>query len=150
MRRCQPRQTVLLLLLLLVCGVAACEPGAAPEGGEASTPTEAVASPSVVSAIPVERPALPDGFPVLPGARSEAVPDDDLSTIARWTSDEIGPVAYDYYIEALPAAGYPTMGLYPGGAVANIRFEVPGTAIWQLVLTRDGDGTGIEVRLDQP
>lgn len=150
MRRSRPRQTVRLLMLLLVCGVAACEPGAPSVSGQPSTPTEAPTSPSVVSAIPIERPALPDGFPVLPGARSEAVPDDDLSTIARWTSDEVGPVAYDYYIEALPTAGYPTRGLYPGGAVAIIRFEAPGTAIWQLVLTRDGDGTRIEVRPDQP
>jgi hypothetical protein len=97
-----------------------------------------------------EHPALPAGFPVLAGARAQALPEDDPSLIARWTSDEVGPVAYDFYVEALPAAGYPTTGLFPGGAVAVIRFDGPDAAAWQLVLTQDGAGTRIEVRLDQP
>jgi hypothetical protein len=150
MHRRLPRQALPILLLLLVTGAAACEPGVSSPSWPASAQTEVGASlPPAASATAMERARLPAGFPVLAGARPEAL-DDDPAAIARWTSDEVGPVAYDYYVGALPAAGYPTTGLFPGGAVAIIRFDATEGATWQLVLTRDGDGTRIDVRLDRP
>lgn len=150
MNRSRRPNAVPLVLLLYVVGCVACERAAPAESGQTAAPTPAVASASTaVSLSPVEHPALPARFPVLPGARPEALRDDDPVTIASWTSDEVGPVAYDFYVRALPAAGYPTWGLFPGGAVAIIRFTAPGGVTWQLVLTRDGKGTRIEVRLDQ-
>lgn len=146
----EPRQAVLTVLLLLVVGTAACDVEVPSSTGLAPTPTDASGSQPAPSANPVERTAMPVGFPVLPGARPEAPPEDDPAAIARWTSDEAGPVAYAFYVEALPAAGYPTRGLFPGGEVAVIRFESPAGAPWQLVLTRVGDRTRIEVRLDLP
>jgi hypothetical protein len=139
-----------MLLLLLVARVAGCHADVPRETAQATASGDSGASPRAVSASPVERPTPPNGFPVLPGARPEALPADDPAAIARWTSGKVGPVAYQFYVEALPAAGYPISGLFPGGTVAIIRFEAPGDATWQLVLTRTGDGTRIEVRLDQP
>jgi hypothetical protein len=79
------------------------------------------------------------------------MPDDDPGLIGLWESDLVGSAAYDFYVDALPTAGYPIVGLYPGGDVALIRFEAPGGGIWQVVAHGSGDGrTTIEVRLDRP
>ena len=68
-----------------------------------------------------------------------------------WESDQAGSAAYDFYVDALPAASYPIVGLYPGGEVALIRFRVPDGQVWQMVAQRSADGTvAIEVRLDRP
>ena len=95
--------------------------------------------------------ALPSGFPVLEGAVPAALPADDPGLIAAWTSDRLGSAAYDFYAGSLPAAGYPIVGLYPGGGVAVIRFRAPNGTIWQVVA--HGGPTGrvtIEIRLDRP
>jgi hypothetical protein len=137
-------------ILLLVVGIGACQLVAPPRTGRPSSPTQAAPSVSTAGSLsPIEHLVLPAGFPVVPGARPEALPGDDPMAIASWTSDEVGPVAYAFYVDALPAAGYPTTGLFPGGGAAIIRFATPTGATWQLVLTRDGEGTRIEVRLDQ-
>lgn len=76
---------------------------------------------------------------------------DDPGLIGRWESDQAGSAAYDFYVEALPAAGYPIVGLYPGGAVALIRFRVPDGEVWQVVARGIADRmVAIEVRLDRP
>ena len=99
----------------------------------------------------VVRTPLPSGFPVLPGAIPVPPPDDDPGLIAVWESDQAGSAAYDFYVDALPAAGYPIVGLYPGGAVALIRFRVPDGQVWQMVAHGMTDRTvAIEVRLDRP
>jgi hypothetical protein len=78
------------------------------------------------------------------------LPDDDPGLIGLWETDEQGSAAYDFYVGALPAAGYPIVGLYPGGAVALIRFQV-GAAVWQMVAHGASDGlVAIEIRLDRP
>ena len=141
---------VVLAILAAGCGnTAAISPSAAtgtatPSAAEPSAPPGSVASP----AVPVR---LPEGFPVLPGAIPLALPPDDPGLIARWSSDQQGSAAYDFYVDALPAAGYPIAGLYPGGGGAIIRFTVPGGAIWQMVAGDGGDGTVVvEIRLDRP
>jgi hypothetical protein len=150
-QRFRQRTTIGMHLLLLMSCVAACAPGGVARSGVPQSVTGEINTPTPEpSGSPGARVPLPADFPVLPGARPAAVPNDDHSVIARWTSDEAGAVAYDFYVDALPDAGYPTTGLYPGGAVAIIRFEGPGAATWQLLLTREGEGTRIDVRLDQP
>lgn len=120
------------------------------EGGSQS----ALAEPSVTagpSAPLFVRVPLPSGFPVLPGAVAVAMPVDDPGLIGLWESDQLGSASYDYYRVALPQAGYPVVGLYPGGAVAIIRFRARGGEIWQLVAQGAPGGLAtIEVRLDRP
>jgi hypothetical protein len=88
---------------------------------------------------------------VVPGATPVPPPDDDSGLIAVWESDRAGSAAYDFYVDALPAAGYPIVGVYPGGEVALIRFRVPDGQVWQVVARGMADGTvAIEVRLDRP
>ena len=87
----------------------------------------------------------------MPGAASMPMPQDDPGLIGLWQSDRVGSAAYDFYVSALPAAGYPIVGLYPGGEVALIRFRVPEGEIWQMVAYATPDGQlAIEVRLDRP
>lgn len=149
----QPSRAALLgLVLLATAAISACEPGPSTDGAAtaaasrvSTTPTSGGSSDSSV--------VLPVGFPVLPGAVQEQLqPIDELGTIARWSSDQVGPVAYDFYVDALPAAGYPITGLYPGGAVAIIAFTSPSGEGWELVLTLEPGtgGTVIEVRRAQP
>ena len=109
--------------------------------------------PSVVepSASVFVRLPLPSGFPVLPGAVAVVLPVDDPGLLGLWESDQLGSAAYDYYRVALPQAGYPIVGLYPGGDVAVIRFRARGGEIWQMVAHGAPGGlVAIEVRLDRP
>jgi len=104
-----------------------------------------------VSASLVERRGLPTGFPVLPGAVPMPMPDDDPGLIGLWQSDQVGSAAYDFYVAALPAAGYPMVGRYPGGEVALVRFGAPDGEIWQMVAHTASDGRlAIEIRVDRP
>lgn len=153
------RRPLALMGLLLVTILAACSPGAggssdpSVSSGPPASATSSVSASAepTASGTPIVRRALPAGFPVLAGAVAVPLPDDDQGLIARWTSDVVGTPAYDYYVEALPAAGYPIEGLYPGDAYALIRFAGPGHELWQLVLhAADLSTTEIEVRLDRP
>ena len=150
------RRSVLPVLLLVAVG-AACGHGAevsSPTTGQSAavslaaetpTPTQR-ASGSVAARVP-----LPSGFPVFPGAVAVAMADDDPGLIGLWSSDRPGSAAYDFYVSALPTAGYPLVGLYPGGDVALIRFRAGGGAIWQMVAHGGTGGTeAIEIRLDRP
>jgi len=94
---------------------------------------------------------VPSGFPVLPGAVPVQMPRDDAGLIGLWRSDQPGSAAYDFYVNALPAAGYPIEGLYPGGEFAIIRFQAPTGAIWQILVRGTPEGRmAIELRLDRP
>ena len=59
---------------------------------------------------------------------------DDLGLAARWTSERSGAEIYDELLVSLPAAGYRIGDLFPGGAAAVIRFEVPGEGSWEVSL----------------
>ena len=143
-----PCSAVLVLLATLVAG---CSP---PETGDASAGRSlAESSPSAPagpSASVVVWLTLPSGFPVLPGAVAVVPPGADPHLIARWQTDQPGSAAYDYYVVALREAGYPIVGLYPGGGVALIRFREPGGGIWQLIAYGGPGPMTIEVRLDRP
>lgn len=143
---------VMVVLITAGCGVdrdAASHPAsqaAIGSAAESASPLNAIDSTPLVDRVP-----LPTGFPVLPGAVPVPMSDDDTGLIAEWSSDQLGSAAYDFYVAALPDAGYPIVGLYPGGEVALIRFRAPGGAIWQMV-SRGGVGGAIiiEIRLDRP
>jgi hypothetical protein len=128
------------MVLLVGAAVAACGDVPRPSGD----PTQA-ASGSANDLVP-----LPQRFPVMPGASRQLPAVADATLVARWTSDAPGPVAYAFYVDLLPAAGYPIVGLFPGGEAAVIRFRAANGGPLQLVLTRRGDGTLIELRLDRP
>jgi hypothetical protein len=146
---------IFVLLAILAVGCSPDERGIASGGASlpeaspwapAEAPVTAEPSPSALLRVP-----LPSGFPMLPGAVAVAMPLDDPGLIGLWESDRLGSAAYDYYRVALPQAGYPIVGLYPGGDVALIRFRAPGGEIWQLVAHGVPDGlVAIEVRLDRP
>ena len=151
-------RTIALAGLLLAVIGAGCTPGAGQSPGPGSSseqPSGFSDAPSSdapdATGSPVGRPELPPGFPVLPGATTAEPEDDDPGLIAVWTADQVGIGVYDFYVDALPAAGYPIDGLFPGDWLAVVRFVGPGGALWQLVLASDDlVTTRIEVRLDRP
>lgn len=117
-------------------------------GSGSQTPESVAASPSTSAP---QRIPLPPGFPVPAGAAPVPMPDDDPGLIALWTTDLPGSGAYDFLLNALPAAGYRIVAVYPGGAVAVIRFSLPNGALWQVVTRGGPEGSvAIEVRLDRP
>jgi hypothetical protein len=99
---------------------------------------------------PGTRPTLPAGFPVPAGAVAQDPLNDDPAVVVRWTLATVGSGAYDYYLEALPAAGYPIVGRYPADVAALLRFEVAPGMIWQLLVEHVGGGTRVTVQLDRP
>jgi hypothetical protein len=138
-----PRTVVASLLTLVLVRTAGCSVAASAAPTAATPPTASLlASPMA---------ALPSNFPVMAGL-AEGPPRSDPGLIASWTATTSGPRVYQFYVSALPAAGYPIEGLYPGGSVAIIRCRAPDGAIWQVVITGDavGAGTHIELRLDRP
>ena len=116
--------------------------------GASPSPAAASATGSATSTVKA-RPALPAGFPVMPGATAATLPNDP-TLIARWTVNELGSAAYDFYVSALPAAGFPLVGLYPAERSALIRFGAAGGAVLQLVAEQVGSGTEITVQTDRP
>jgi hypothetical protein len=135
------RRSFVVHLVLVVALVPAC-------GFQSITPGSVAASlsPSAVQGIP-----LPTDFPMLPRAVSVVMPEDDPGLIGLWTTGQRGSVAYDFFVAALPAAGYPIAGLYPGDGAALIRFRTHDGAVWQVVMYADEVGSvAIEVRLDRP
>ena len=145
------RRSVVLHLLLVASLASACAParGSASPGASGPSPPESVTA--AASTSPAARIPLPSGFPVPPGALPVPLPSDDPGLIGLWSSDRVGSAAYDFYLRALPDAGYRIVAVYPGGAAALIRFGLAGGAIWQLVLHAGPNETvAIEVRLDRP
>lgn len=129
----------LMVMAILVAGCSPPESGSPPGNGAPSMEASATASSMV-----------PSGFPVLPGAAPVQMPRDDPGLIELWESDQPGSAAYDFYVNALPAAGYPIVGLYPGGAFAIIRFRAPAGGVWQIVVRGTPEGrVAIELRIDR-
>lgn len=120
---------------------------------EPSTPTPHATPTGEVSAAPqVAMPELPPDFPAPPGAERQPI-DEAEPLIARWRLDDHGSVAYDFYLEALPAAGYPITLTAPGGGAAMIRFEAASGEIWQVEMyAPPGDAyrTIIQLGLERP
>jgi hypothetical protein len=86
---------------------------------------------------------------VLDGSTPRPPPADDPGVIAAWTVATEGSAAYEFYVAALPAAGFPVVGRYPGDNAAMIRFRVGPTRTWQLVAEHLDGGTLITVRTDR-
>ena len=144
------RHQIPALALVALVGVAC----SATDGGSPSARASAAASGSALAGPSQSqgvRRQLPDGFPILPGAGAVAMPVADPGLIGLWETDQLGSAAYDFYVAALPAAGYPIVGLYPAGEVALIRFTAVGGEVWQMVAHAPPEGrVAIEIRLDRP
>lgn len=138
-----------VLLTILIAGCSTAEVSSASEAASLAWPSRSPsAGPSVSD---VDREPLPSGFPVLAGALAVPLTDDDPGLIRLWESEQMGSVAYDFYVNALPTAGYSIVGLYPGGDVALIRFRAMNGQVWQVIAQTSADGgTRIEVRRDRP
>lgn len=149
------RPAALFVAVAITVIIAACSAGPSTAGGptplaDGTSPPSATPS-GAISGSPAGVVEVPAGFPLPPGVVSRDVgATDGADVIARWSSDLVGPVVYEFYVDALPAAGFPISGLYPGGAVAVIVVLTPTGDPWQVVLTEDGGGTRIELRLAQP
>ncbi len=144
------RSSLVVFLALLAAVTTGCSTGSRESASVGASDPPASEAASSASAPPPERVRLPPGFPVAPGAVAVAMPNGDPGLVGSWSADP-GSSAYDYYIAALPAAGYPIVGRYPGGAAAVIRFSLPDASVWQVVMHPAADGTiAIEVRLDRP
>lgn len=147
LRRSSIPALVLLAIVAAGCSMTATGSPSAAASARGSWPS-ASAGTSRSAGVPRQ---LPDAFPVMPGAVSVPMPEDDPGLIASWESDRVGSAAYDFYFVALPAAGYPIVGLYPGGEVAIIRFGVPSGEVWQMVAYGTPEGNvAIEIRVDRP
>lgn len=109
----------------------------------ASTPTEPAATPSPPDA------KLPPRFPVMPNAHSAQLPDDP-GVVARWTVEQLGSAAYDWYVAALPDAGFEILGTYPTERAALIRFRDSGGRTWQLLAELVDERTQISLQTDRP
>jgi len=139
------------------CGTpseAGSSPGAASSPIMTSPPPSAAttlpANPSESVPIPSElAPTIPPGFPVMADAEPTRLPD-DATVVARWTVPVVGSAAYDFYVGALPHAGFTIVGTYPSERAALIRFRGPREQIWQLLAELVGDGTQITVQTDRP
>jgi hypothetical protein len=113
------------------------------EAASTAPPAEPGATPSGL------RVKLPAGFPVMPSAESARLPNDP-GVVARWTVNQVGSGPYDWYVDALPAAGFEIVGTYPSERAALIRFRDATARVWQLLLELAGDQTQISVQTDRP
>ena len=121
--------------------------------GEPPSPTISLApsvapstTPSPELSLP-EEPAVPAGFPVMPGMHEDRPLPNQPGLIGRWTTEANGAEVYAFLEEALPAAGYRIDLLGPGDTVAVIRFTPPGGEQLQIDLGQAGTGTYVELRL---
>jgi len=85
----------------------------------------------------------------MPGASPLALPADP-SVIARWSVPILGSGPYGFYLDALPAAGYPIVGRYPTERAALIRFEPRPGLVWQLLIEEADGATRLTVQADRP
>jgi hypothetical protein len=98
-----------------------------------------------------QRIPLPPGFPLPPGSAPQAMPNEDPGLIGLWTIDAGGSAAYNFFLQALPAAGFPISGAYAGDTVAQFLFTIPGGATLQIDLSSTKAlTTRIGVRLPRP
>jgi hypothetical protein len=148
------RQPAAILLLGLAVLLPGCDAGghgtAETTAASTATPSGAPYSDSASPRASAGRPVLPSGFPIPAGAVPGQPPAEDPSLIAQWTLDEVGSGPYDYYLAALPVAGYRIVGSYPAEDAALVRFEVAPGTVWQLLLERAGNATRVTVQTDRP
>jgi hypothetical protein len=133
---------VVLLLLLAACGPAATATSSLGAPATASATTTAIPSPG---GSPLA--TVPTGLPVMPGSEPVAPLPNDPQLLARWTSAADGAQVYDFFVEALPDAGFQVDQLAPGGEAAIITFSTPDRSQLVLSLTARGAGTRIDLRL---
>ena len=138
----------------VVIAVAACVTACAPpaETSPASQDVVVTATPAPTDAgSPAATPpaAVPDGFPVYPGAESVTT-QAEPGLVARWIASADGAEVYEFYLRALPAAGLVIEQRLPGGAAAVIRFSVPDGQLLDVSLTASGIGTQVDLRLPDP
>lgn len=130
-----------------------CGPTVSPPPSDSATPRVLATTVPLASAVaslgPASRPKLPVEFPVPAGAETTTLPEDP-TVIARWTYGKPGSDAYDFYVGALPGAGYTILGQFPGGGGAIIRFQLADGRVWQVVTEPDGGRTRITVQTDRP
>ena len=139
----------LLAVAIATCLTACATPGATGSLGEAATATSPSSPSAGTSAGVSDTPAaVPEGFPVEPGAEP-VTPPADPNLLARWVTDENGNDVYDFYIEALPDAGFEIEQLVPGGAAAVISFSTPNGEVFDVALTASDGGTQIDLRLPE-
>jgi hypothetical protein len=139
-------RSLLVHLVLAATLISACSIDAV---GSGSLPAASVAAPRP-SAAP-QRIPLPSGFPEPPGASPIALPSNDPGLIGLWTIEGAGSAAYDFFLRALPAAGFPIADAAAGDVVAEFRFKVPGGATLQIdIYATPNLTTRIEVRLPRP
>jgi hypothetical protein len=80
-----------------------------------------------------------------------ALPNDDPGLIAQWMMVTGGSAAYDFFLRALPAAGFPVTGSAAGDIVAELQFTGPSGATLQIdIYANPNLTTRIEVRLPRP
>ena len=147
MRSVRAIHAVFGAVIAIALSLAACAPPATtnPASQGAPTATSAPIDSASVAATPLD--AVPDGYPVFPGA--ESVPP-DLGSVARWFAPADGAEVNDFYERALPAAGFRIEQRFPGGAAAVIRFSGPDGQLFDVALTASGSGTQVDLRLAEP
>jgi hypothetical protein len=131
-----------LLLPLAACGPAAT---ATSSLGTAATPTPRFTASATPGASTLA--TVPAGLPMMSGAQAVEPLPEEPRLVARWTSGANGAQVYDFFVEALPAAGFQVDQLAPGGDAAIIVFSTPGGFQLSLSLTAEGAGTRIDLRL---
>jgi hypothetical protein len=139
--------TVRLLSLALIpmLLLAACGPLATATSSQEAAATSSPAASSTPGASVST--AVPAGFPVMPASEAVLPLPDDPQLLARWTTTASGAQVYDFYVHALPAAGFRIDQLAPGGEAAIIRVSRPAGPPLEVSLTAQGDGTRIDLRL---
>ena len=131
-------------LLMAICLVACAN-------GSAATPSSRIAGTT-----PTPRPsahdggagqAVPDGFPLMPGMEPVTHRRPEPGILARWITDADGSAVYDFYVAALPVAGFRVEQLFPGGAAAVIRFRPHDGRLLDLSLTPGIEGTQVDLEV---
>ena len=138
-----------LAVATAACMTACAMPGATGSPGEAATASPASSASAGPSDGVSEAPAgVPEGFPVGLGAEP-VTPPADANLLARWVTEVNGAHVYDFYVEALPRAGFEIEQLVPGGAAAVISFRTPDGDVLDVALTASDGGTQIDLRLPE-
>lgn len=117
--------------------------------GPSGTPFARPSPPSSSDPLAGQRPPMPAGFPIPQGAEPALLEPDDPTMIGHWYVPTMGFDIYNFYVDALPRAGFPIEGLYPGDSVAIIRFH-EASQILQVYLTGDLEQTDLILRTDVP
>jgi hypothetical protein len=131
---------------LVIC-LAACSAAGSTATQTQSATTAATGTPLASASASQPGGTVPDGFPVMPGADPVTPVPSEPGLLARWTTAANGSDVYDFYVDALPVAGFDVLGQFPGGAAAIIRFGTPDGTDLDVSLTANGDGTQIDLQV---